>query len=126
GRVLPLDEPEIRPGDAAWAQLRLEAPVVARAGDRFVLRSYSPVTTIAGGIVAEPAAPPRRRLTPEEHDALDAIITAAPEAAIAARARLASWAGVSPERIAIETPVRSARAAELLQHGELPDVALAA
>ena len=126
GRVLPLDEPEIRPGDAAWAQLRLEAPVVARAGDRFVLRSYSPVTTIAGGIVAEPAAPPRRRLTPEEHDALDAIITAAPEAAIAARARLASWAGVSPERIAIETPVRSARASALLQHGKLPDVALAA
>ena len=126
GRVLPLDAPEIRPGDAAWAQLRLEAPVVARAGDRFVLRSYSPVTTIAGGVIAEPAAPARRRLTPDVRGALDAIVTAAPEAAIAARARLAAWAGVPPARLAIETPVSSARVAAMLRDGQLPDVARAA
>jgi len=126
GRVRPLDAPEIRPGDAAWAQLCLEAPVVARAGDRFVLRSYSPVTTIAGGIVAEPAAPARRRRAPDERAALEAIIAGAPEAAIAARARLAAWAGVPPGRLAIETPVTSARVAELLRHGEVPGVALAA
>jgi selenocysteine-specific elongation factor len=34
----------------------LEAPLVARAGDRFVLRSFSPVTTIGGGEVVEPWA----------------------------------------------------------------------
>ena len=126
GRVVPLDAPEILPGDAAWAQLRLEAPVIARAGDRFVLRSYSPVTTIAGGTVAEPVAPARRRRTPEERAALETIITATPERAIAARARLAGWAGVSPSRLAIETPVPSARVTALLRDGAPPGVALAA
>jgi selenocysteine-specific elongation factor len=36
------------------ARLLLESPLVARTGDRFVVRSYSPVTTIGGGIVADP------------------------------------------------------------------------
>ena len=41
------------------ARLRLETPIVARGGDRFVLRSYSPVTTIGGGIVLDPDPPVR-------------------------------------------------------------------
>ena len=36
------------------ARLLLESPLVARAGDRFVVRSYSPLTTIGGGIVVDP------------------------------------------------------------------------
>ncbi len=38
------------------ARLLLESPLVARAGDRFVVRSYSPVTTIGGGVVVDPWA----------------------------------------------------------------------
>ena len=38
------------------ARLLLEAPLVARANDRFVVRSYSPVTTIGGGVVVDPWA----------------------------------------------------------------------
>ncbi|MGH7753085.1 MAG: selenocysteine-specific translation elongation factor [Gemmatimonadales bacterium] len=57
---------EIQPGGRGIARLALEAPLVARAGDRFVLRSYSPVTTIGGGTVLDPAPPKvtvaRRRL----------------------------------------------------------------
>jgi selenocysteine-specific elongation factor len=48
--------PGLRRGDVTAVRLRLEAPLVARAGDRFVLRSYSPVTTIGGGIVVDPHA----------------------------------------------------------------------
>ena len=50
----------IEPGAHGLARLVLEAPVVARGGDRLVLRSYSPVTTIGGGRVLDPE-PPRRR-----------------------------------------------------------------
>jgi selenocysteine-specific elongation factor len=51
------------------ARLLLESPLVARAGDRFVLRSYSPVTTIGGGVVVdpgnwEPEGQRRRRAAP--------------------------------------------------------------
>ena len=63
----------VEPGMSAAAQLRLEAPVVARCGDRFVVRSYSPVTTIAGGVVLEPVPPKRKRLSKRERDALEGL-----------------------------------------------------
>jgi len=60
-RVLP--RTPIEPGGRGIARLSLEKPLVARGGDRFVLRSYSPVTTIGGGRVLDPQ-PPRRSLWP--------------------------------------------------------------
>jgi selenocysteine-specific elongation factor len=44
---------ELRGGGSAWAQVRLEAPVVAVAGDRFVIRRYSPAHTIGGGVIVD-------------------------------------------------------------------------
>jgi selenocysteine-specific elongation factor len=60
-RITPAAE-RIAPGETAAARLRLERPVVARWGDRIVVRSYSPVTTIGGAVVADPWPPvqPRR------------------------------------------------------------------
>ena len=49
----------IGPGEQGLARFILERPLVARGGDRFVLRSFSPVTTIGGGTVLDPH-PPRR------------------------------------------------------------------
>jgi selenocysteine-specific elongation factor len=57
-RVLPRSI--ILPGHTGLARLSLEKPLLARGEDRFVLRSYSPVTTIGGGRVLDPL-PPRRR-----------------------------------------------------------------
>src|SRR5207247_9012245 len=54
--------PAIAAGERGLARLMLETPVVARGGDRFVLRSFSPVTTIGGGVVLDPFAPPHTRL----------------------------------------------------------------
>jgi selenocysteine-specific elongation factor len=51
----------IAPGSRGRARLLLETPLVARGGDRFVLRSYSPPTTIGGGVVLDPHAPARPR-----------------------------------------------------------------
>lgn len=53
GRIYPLDTDKVEPGQAVPAQLRLESTVVCAPGDRFVLRSYSPVTTIGGGRVID-------------------------------------------------------------------------
>ncbi|MGH7703247.1 MAG: selenocysteine-specific translation elongation factor, partial [Gemmatimonadales bacterium] len=44
----------IEPGGSGLARLALEAPAVVRGGDRFVLRSYSPVITVGGGWVVDP------------------------------------------------------------------------
>lgn len=52
----------IAAGGRGLVRLVLERPLLARGGDRFVLRSYSPVTTIGGGVVLDPLAPSRPRL----------------------------------------------------------------
>jgi len=53
----------IAPGETGMARLLLERPIVARGGDRFVIRSFSPVTTIGGGIVLDPFPPKRPRVS---------------------------------------------------------------
>ena len=53
----------IAPGETARARLLLERPLVARGGDRFVVRSFSPVTTIGGGSVLDPFPPKRPRVS---------------------------------------------------------------
>ena len=61
--VLPAARP-LTPGQEGFAQLRLEAPVVAAWGDRFVLRRYSPALTIGGGRVLNPHPAKHRRFEP--------------------------------------------------------------
>ncbi len=57
-RALLLEGAELAPGQRGFARLRLEGPLVALAGDRFVIRSYSPIVTIGGGTLLD-ADPPR-------------------------------------------------------------------
>jgi selenocysteine-specific elongation factor len=53
----------IAPGETGLARLLLERRLVARGGDRFVIRSFSPVTTIGGGVVLDPFPPKRPRVS---------------------------------------------------------------
>lgn len=48
-RIVLFDREELVPGEHTFVQIRLEAPVVAMARDRYIIRSYSPVMTIGGG-----------------------------------------------------------------------------
>ena len=48
---------EIDAGGSGYARIRLESPVVLTRGDRFIVRSYSPITTVAGGVVLDPHPP---------------------------------------------------------------------
>jgi selenocysteine-specific elongation factor len=55
------DAAEVTPGGCGFVQLRLESPIVAVPGERFVIRSYSPQITIAGGAVIDNDPPRHRR-----------------------------------------------------------------
>src|SRR5262249_7086426 len=55
------------------ARLALETPVVARGGDRFVIRSYSPVTTVGGGAVIDPYPPAAPQRLRQRRLSLDAV-----------------------------------------------------
>ncbi len=70
GRITLFGRDELGPGEDDVAQIRLEAPVVAARGDRFVVRWYSPVRTAGGGQVIEPVARKRKRSDVEAAAAL--------------------------------------------------------
>ncbi|MGE3278064.1 MAG: selenocysteine-specific translation elongation factor [Vicinamibacterales bacterium] len=104
----------IEPGSAAPVRLRLEAPLALTRGDRLVLRAYSPLATIGGGEILDPA-PPRagvrtaagaaraEALTPrgapdDERRAVARMIADAGVAGLA-RADLVPRAAVAPGRL---------------------------
>ena len=60
GKVSLMNCDELKAGDSGYAQLRLEEKTVVRKGDHFVLRFYSPVETIGGGVVLD-ACPKKHR-----------------------------------------------------------------
>src|SRR5213082_1130945 len=72
GSVRFVDEnAELKQGSSAYIQVRLESPVVAVAGDRFVIRRYSPALTVGGGVVLDAHLPKLSRGTrPEILDVL--------------------------------------------------------
>jgi selenocysteine-specific elongation factor len=69
-RVVLLEGKEMQPGGAGFVQLRLSEPGLFVPGDRFIIRQFSPVTTIGGGAVLD-NAPPRHR--PGERAAIDSL-----------------------------------------------------
>jgi len=60
-----LDRNQLIPGEKTFAQIRFDTPICVMRGDRFVLRQYSPVKTIGGGIIIHPLAPKRKRFKQE-------------------------------------------------------------
>ncbi len=60
-RIYFYDRSTLEPGDRAFAELRCESPIAALRSDRFLIRSYSPMATIGGGVVLEPGGHHRRR-----------------------------------------------------------------
>ncbi len=74
GRVLLMDAERLAPGESALAQVRLEEPLAPRYDDRFIVRSYSPVYTIGGGVVLDAMPPRRTRLGEHERALLEALL----------------------------------------------------
>lgn len=52
-RSVPVEGNVVAPGTSGYVHFQMESPVVALPGDRFVIRSYSPIVTIGGGTVLE-------------------------------------------------------------------------
>ena len=64
-RAVLLDKEELGPGESGYVQLRLEESIAVRRGDRFVVRFYSPMETIGGGVILEPNPTVKRRFREE-------------------------------------------------------------
>lgn len=64
-RAVLLDQEEIGPGESGYVQLRLEEEIAVRRGDKFVVRFYSPMETIGGGVILESNPGVKRRFKEE-------------------------------------------------------------
>lgn len=79
GRISILDKNEILPGQEAYMQFRLEKPIVADVGDRYVVRTYSPVVTIGGGVVLDTNPRKHRRFSEKILTKIKKIENGSPE-----------------------------------------------
>ncbi len=52
-KVVLLDRDALNPGESCYAQLRMADPISTKSGDRFVIRFYSPLETIGGGVILD-------------------------------------------------------------------------
>jgi selenocysteine-specific elongation factor len=75
---------QVAPGEQVLAQLRMEAPGLLLPGDRFIIRQFSPVITIGGGIVLD-ASPQAKARKDVAASFLRILLNAAPETALQAR-----------------------------------------
>ena len=74
---------QLAPGESGFAQLRLAEPMLLLPGDRFILRQFSPVVTIGGGVVLD-AAPLAKR-TPQVGEFLQTLANGSGEEILSAR-----------------------------------------
>lgn len=98
------DTTELAGGESAYAQVRLEAPVVATAGDRFVIRRYSPMTTIGGGVILDPHLGKLSRGTRAE--IFETLANGTLPERVELTAKLQGLRGVSMEEIQARTGIR--------------------
>jgi len=110
GRVSLLDRDELLPGGEAPVQLLLESEVAVWSGDRYVIRSYSPVATIGGGTVLGNVSPrKRKRLTEKDRgyneSVFETLQTADPGEIALLHLRESGMAGLTFDDLAIRLGV---------------------
>lgn len=110
-----LDSDELAPGSSGYAQLRLEAPVAVRRGDRFVLRSYSPVRTIGGGQVLHPVPRKRKQRAEEILKALALLEKGEPVEMVRLHLDDGGFAGVKQKELCIRTNLPEKQMEKVLQ-----------
>ena len=102
--IILLDREELKPGEKTFAQVRLDRQTAVLRGDRFVLRSYSPVQTIGGGTILHPL--PRKHKGSAKREAAKALrelFTGSDPDIILWHLHDASWAGLSESELRIRT-----------------------
>jgi selenocysteine-specific elongation factor len=99
-QVVLYNRKQIVPGDEGFAQLRLPEAALLLPGDRFIMRQFSPVTTIGGGIVLDAAPIPRAAA---RDPFLQTMVGGDPALILRARIARRQHEGISLSRLLAET-----------------------
>ncbi|MGD0791524.1 MAG: selenocysteine-specific translation elongation factor [Terriglobales bacterium] len=104
---------QLKPGDEAYAQLRFAEPMLLLPGDRFIVRQFSPVVTIGGGVVLD-ASPATRKQRVEDATAFLKIMREGSlEQVLAARVTRRGAMGLRLDDIPREMNIRREEASKL-------------
>ena len=115
GRVILLENDHLPRGTTALAQLRLEEEVSSRYGDRFILRSYSPLMTLGGGRIIDPAPGKSRRIKRELAQRLKRLASDDQEGRVEEVIFLQSVRGVLEREVSLLAGLSGRQSAKILQ-----------
>ncbi len=114
-RVILMEKDELAPGENGFAQLFLGKKDVVVAGDRFVLRSYSPITTIGGGLILDPLPPKHKRLNKKIIEELATLLNGTLPKKIEVILERAGYAGTNLRHIVFRLGTNAKNIKEALQ-----------
>jgi selenocysteine-specific elongation factor len=101
------DGKQLQPGAEAFAQLRLGAPLLLVPGDRFIIRQFSPVVTIGGGVVLDTF--PLRKMPAEQRlEFLATLSSGDLNAKLVARIQRRAQDGITLRQLTLETGLSQA------------------
>lgn len=115
GRTNLLEKDSLEPGETQLAQLRLEQPVSSRFNDRFIIRQFSPILTLGGGRVIDPAPGTSRRIQAELRNRLEALRGENKHQMVEQVIFLQSIRGVLMAELTVRTDLSEKQAGKILQ-----------
>jgi selenocysteine-specific elongation factor len=102
--VIVYGQKQLAPGQTGYAQLRIAEPVLLLPGDRFILRQFSPVVTIGGGIVLDASPLITKKVTPDQRvQLLEKVASGSREEVLALRIARRHTAGLTLADAVAET-----------------------
>jgi selenocysteine-specific elongation factor len=115
-RIILLEKDELAPGQNGFAQLVLSDKDVVVAGDHFVLRSYSPVTTIGGGQIIDPLPKKHKRLHDKIIEELKVLQRSELHEKIFVILERAGFTGIHLQRLAFRLGIKAKKIRETLDN----------
>ncbi len=115
GYINLLDKEELRPGEEAFVQIRLEEQVALLPRDHYVARSYSPVRTIGGGEILAAAPPKHRSNRPDVLRRLEILESGSDEERVSAMIEAVGDKGISRQDLSKVVDLTSKRLDTMLQ-----------
>jgi selenocysteine-specific elongation factor len=104
---------QLKPGDEAYAQLRFAEPMLLLPGDRFIVRQFSPVVTIGGGLVLDASPATRRQRAEDALAFLKTMRDGSAEQVLEARVARRGATGLRLDDVPGEMNIRRSEAAKL-------------
>jgi selenocysteine-specific elongation factor len=114
-RIVLLDSDELKPGENTFAQLVLSKKDVIVSGDHFVLRSYSPITTIGGGLIIDPLPPKHKRKNSKILEDLNMLQNGPLPERISTMMERTGFAGINLRGLAFRLGINSKKIKEALE-----------